>query len=82
MDKIDEMRIQVNHIDEKIMSLLDQRYRITNKIGVFKKESTIRVLDTNRENYIMNKVGKYSHSPQIGIVYETIMSESKKAQRR
>lgn len=82
MDKLNELRIEINLLDEEIMALLEKRYTITNKIGALKKENNTKVLDSSREDYIFNKASKYSHSPQISTVYNTIMDESKKAQRK
>ena len=82
MDKINKLRININLLDEEIMSLLEERYELTSKIGILKKESNTTVLDTNREDYIINKASKYSHYPQIKVVYNSIMNESKKAQRK
>ena len=80
MDKIDDLRIQIDKIDDEIMSLLDKRFNLTKEIGELKKQSNREVLDTKRENNIRNKISKYSHSPSISVVYTAIMDESKRQQ--
>lgn len=82
MDEIDNLRVKINQLDEKIMFLLEERYKVTNQIGSLKKQNNTNVKDTNREDFIFSKVSKYSHSPQIRAVYTTIINESKKAQRK
>lgn len=82
MDKIDKVRKEIDLLDNKIMSLLDERFEKTCKIGQLKKDTNTTVLDSNREETIINKTSKYSHSPEIESIYNTIMSESKKLQRK
>jgi|LGOV01.1.fsa_nt_gb chorismate mutase len=82
MDKMNNLRSKIDLLDDEIMSLLDKRYQITTEIGTIKKVGNIQVLDTNREKYIMVKAANYSHYPQIKAVYNTIMNESKHAQRK
>lgn len=82
MDGITKYRNDIDDIDEQIMSLLDQRYHLSSKIGALKQRQEKAVLDTDREQNILNKISKYSHSPQIEVVYKTIMEESRKLQRK
>lgn len=64
------------------MNLLDQRYALSTKIGEIKQSSKTAILDSKREDDIINKISKYSHYPQIKQVYQTIMKESKALQRK
>ena len=82
MDKIDDLRILIDKIDQKLMPLLEDRFSLSIKIGKEKSRAKTTVLDTKREDLILGKTSKYSHSPEIGIVYKTIMSESKTIQRK
>jgi len=82
MDKIVELRTKIDDIDDQIMSLLSQRYDLSEQIGTIKSNSKINILDTNREEYILKKIGNYNHSQQLELIYSTIMSESKNIQRR
>ena len=82
MDKIANLRNLIDVLDEEIMSLLDERYTLSLKIGNLKVQAKTNVLDTKRESFILDKTSKYSHSPEIGIVYKTIMKESKSLQRK
>lgn len=82
MDKVDDLRDLIDVLDEEIMSLLDKRYNLSMEIGKLKTQAKTSVLDTKRESSILDKTSKYSHSPEIGIVYKTIMKESKSLQRK
>jgi len=82
MDKIENLRALIDTLDEKIMGLLDERYTLSVKIGNLKTQTKTNVLDTKRETIILDKTSKYSHSPEIGIVYKIIMKESKSLQRK
>ena len=82
MDKIDDMRHLIDILDDEIMSILDERFALSKKIGKLKTLAKTDVLDTKREKTVLDKTSKYSHSPEIGIVYKTIMEESKSLQRK
>lgn len=82
MDKIIKLRTRIDEIDNEIMSLLSERYEISDEIGTIKSSSKVDVLDTKREEYVLNKTKKHSHSSQLELVYRTIMNESKNIQRR
>ena len=82
MDKIDKLRQDIDSLDNEIMELLDKRFNLTNQIGTIKKQDKRIVLDSKREQLILDKTSKYSHSPQIINIYKTIMDESKSLQRK
>lgn len=82
MDKIVKLRNRIDEIDNEIMKLLSERYEISDEIGAIKSNSKVQILDQKRESYVLNKTKKHSHSPQLELVYRTIMSESKNIQRR
>lgn len=82
MDKLLDLRSQIDEIDTQIMDLLDKRYDISIEVGNIKKETKTIVLDSNREKYILDKTSKLSHSLAVKNVYIAIMDESKKLQRK
>src|SRR5450432_494476 len=45
---LEKLRQQINHIDDELMQLLGQRMKIADKIGTYKKENNITILQTNR----------------------------------
>ena len=82
MDKLLESRNRIDVIDDQIMELLDERYDLSITIGNIKKDIKSSVLDTNRENVITDKTTQLRHSLSISNVYNTILEESKKLQRK
>jgi chorismate mutase len=50
-----KLREQINHIDDELLALLGQRMKISNKIGEYKRENNITILQTNRWNEILAK---------------------------
>jgi chorismate mutase len=55
---LEKLREQINHIDDELMQLLGQRMRIADKIGEYKKENNITILQTNRWNDILERAFK------------------------
>lgn len=82
MATIDDLRKEIDDIDSNIMDLLDKRFFAAVKIGELKKHQNRSVLDSSREEFILNKTAIFKHSPQIIQVYKTIMIESKELQRK
>ena len=82
MDRLERLRNRIDAIDYTIMELLDERYDLAVDVGNLKKELNTPVLDTNREQIILDKTSKLSHSLAVKNVYEAIMEESKKLQRK
>ena len=82
MDKINELRDKIDLLDDEIMSLLDKRLSLGIKIGNQKSISKTSILDTKREQFILNKTSKCSHSPEIDDIYKLIMNKSKLLQRK
>ena len=49
------LREQINHLDDELITLIGQRMKIADKIGLYKKENSITILQTNRWNEILQK---------------------------
>lgn len=52
---LEKFREQINQIDDELMQLLSQRMKIANKIGEYKRDKNITILQTNRWNEILDK---------------------------
>ena len=50
-----KLREQINHIDDELLSLLAQRMKIAEKIGQYKKDNNITILQTSRWNEILER---------------------------
>ncbi|HLL44456.1 MAG TPA: chorismate mutase [Segetibacter sp.] len=55
---LEKLREQINHVDDELMQLLGQRMKIADKIGEYKKENNITILQTNRWNEILERASK------------------------
>ncbi|MBK7883766.1 MAG: bifunctional 3-deoxy-7-phosphoheptulonate synthase/chorismate mutase type II [Chitinophagaceae bacterium] len=64
------LREQINHIDDELLTLLGQRMKIADKIGAFKKDTDITILQTSRWNEILQRAAKKSEA--LGLSKEFI----------
>jgi len=59
-DKLNELREQIDVIDEKLLYALHQRLSVSEKIGVYKKENNVTILQAGRWNAIQEKLNTQS----------------------
>ena len=88
MSDLDNLRYEINNIDSEILYLLKKRMDISVKVGKFKKENNITILDNTRENKVYQKLfnlneqgGKKLEEEFIKNIWEIIMNYSKKLQK-
>jgi chorismate mutase len=55
---LEKMRQQINQLDDELLQLLGQRMKIADKIGEYKKENNITILQTRRWNEILDRAEK------------------------
>jgi chorismate mutase len=55
---LEKMRQQINQLDDELMQLLGQRMKIADRIGTYKKENNITILQTRRWNEILERASK------------------------
>lgn len=55
---LDKLREQINHVDDELMQLISQRMNIAEKIGEYKKNNNVTILQTSRWNEILEKATK------------------------
>jgi chorismate mutase len=67
---LEKLRQQINHLDDELMQLLGQRMKIADKIGEFKKNNNITILQTNRWNEILERAFKTGDN--LGLTREFI----------
>ena len=65
------LREQINHIDDELMTLIGQRMKVADKIGAYKKDNNITILQTNRWNEILDKA--VSKGESLGLSKEFII---------
>lgn len=64
------LREQINHIDDELLTLIGQRMKVADKIGKYKKENNITILQTNRWNDILAKA--FHKGEKLGLSQEFI----------
>jgi chorismate mutase len=67
---LEKLREQINHIDDELMQLLGQRMKIADKIGQYKKENDITILQTNRWNELLERA--FRKGETLGLTKEFI----------
>ncbi len=55
---LQQLRNQINHLDDELMQLLSQRMLLAENIGTYKKGNNITILQTNRWNEILDRACK------------------------
>jgi chorismate mutase len=67
---LEKLRQQINHLDDEMMQLLGQRMKISEKIGEYKKNNNITILQTNRWNEILERA--FQKGDKLGLSKEFI----------
>ena len=67
---LEKLRQQINHLDDELLQLLGQRMKIADKIGEFKRNNNITILQTNRWNEILQRA--FKEGGKIGLSKEFI----------
>ena len=67
---LEKLRQQINHLDDELMQILSQRMKIAEKIGQYKKDNNITILQTNRWNEILERAA--AKGEKIGLSKEFI----------
>ena len=68
---LEKLRQQINHLDDELMQILSQRMKLAEKIGEYKKNNNITILQTNRWNEILDRAVKKGEA--LGLSKEFIM---------
>lgn len=82
---INELRKQIDELDNNLMDLLSKRMRVSREIGQYKKEHNMTVLQTSRYNEILDKRGAQGSlygmdTKFIKEIFEAIHEESVRQQ--
>ena len=64
------LREQINQVDDELLTLIGQRMRLADKIGNYKRENNITILQTNRWNEILERA--FRKGEQLGLSKEFI----------
>lgn len=84
MENLNDARLKLNDIDDKIKSLFIERMNIVKEIALYKKENNLPIFDKKREEEMKERLS--SDTGDLKEYYlellDTILKESKKFQER
>lgn len=83
MDQLKLLRKQIDQIDDDIIALLAKRMSVVKKIGEYKKNNNMTIVNKNREEEKINNLTKTGSmfgisKEYIQNLWQTIFSESYK----
>ena len=81
--RLKKLRDQISFIDEKIVSLLEERFSKTLLVGIYKKENNIEIENKEVENIKINNILEKDdliYSIEIASIFKEIFRLSKKQQ--
>jgi len=82
MDSLEKMRAEIDIIDEALIGLLNDRFRITDEIGKYKKKMSMPLVHSKRENEILAKLESFEFRNELKELYQYIFIISKEQQRK
>jgi len=80
-DKLADLRTSIDKIDDQIIQKIAERMQVVQKIGEFKRDNGVTILQVNRWDQIMNKRSAFAKALKLdlnftGKLLELIHSES------
>ena len=56
MNNLEDLRLQIDKFDNDILTIIEERMGVVQKIGEYKKQNNITILQPNRWQEILNKI--------------------------
>ncbi|ASI98915.1 chorismate mutase [Thermococcus celer] len=75
MERIHELRKEIDEIDKQIAELLEERVRVVTEIGKIKRELGLPIRDEKREEELLKRAGRFKE------VFEKILEACRDVQR-
>lgn len=83
--ELSRLRDQIDTIDSQILSLINQRLEIGQKVGTIKKQTGSRILDRTRERKVIEKLFKLNRGPAgkdlLRYVFNVIITATREIQK-
>jgi chorismate mutase-like protein len=84
LHELENRRKRIDMIDQKLLSLLNQRVRIAQEIGKIKKEMGKKIYDPGREKKVLERLKGRNKGPlkeeDLGKIFEIIMKVCRRSQ--
>lgn len=85
MSQLDELRREIDAIDAQMVPLFLRRMAVTGRVGAYKKERGLPVLDSARERQVIEAKTALAGTPaakaDVAALYESVMAISRRQQR-
>ncbi len=83
---MDDLRKQLDEIDEKMRELFEARLNLAKKVGAYKKEKNLSILDKDREAQILkmhlDKLRNVEYKDYYTAFIKLLMDQSKDLQKK
>lgn len=82
---LDELRTEINKIDDELIKLFEKRMEVSSKIGKYKKENNLPILNSQREREILNDISEKSPPEMksyLRVLYSLIFELSRSYQEK
>ncbi len=82
---MDDLRKQINEIDDKMVALFEERMKVAGEIGKYKKENNLPIMDRLRERELLARITKNQDEDlalHTKVLYTTLMDVSRSRQSR
>lgn len=82
---LDELRAEIDIIDDQLINLFEERMEVASKIGQYKKENGLPVLNSQREREILNNIADKSKPEMksyLRVLYSLLFELSRSYQEK
>lgn len=74
-DKLAELRTQIDKLDDQIIQKMAERMKIAGKIGEYKRDNSVTILQVNRWDEIMHKRSAFARALKLDLNFTTKLLE-------
>ncbi len=81
---IGDLRKTIDELDDRLLSLLNERARAARQIGLLKQKQGLEILDPDREAVVLDRIAAHNMGPlndhQVRAIFSLIVSSCRKIQ--
>ena len=85
MLSIDELRVEIDQLDEELLRIFNRRAELALQIGHYKKELDLPIYNPDREQFIFDKMQQQNPGPldnqAVKRLFERVIDESRTLER-
>lgn len=82
MNKLQNTRVKINEIDQKIAELFEERMNCSKEVAEYKMEKALPIYDASREQEVINKNSKYIKNDEIREYYVDFLKHTMDLSKR